>query len=262
MSHGGPSLDRSSVVISGATHVLAIGLIWWATLGSRPEATMVSYQIEMVSVSPRESAEVEQESTSEVLIETPDPTPPEPESSVAPQDDQRPPKPQEKDEEPPEPEPGERPEETRDPAPARELAEKTVPELTTEDELDTENTGEDINVRLEGVRRDYPQYYENIIRQINRCFRRPTEGSWETTVSFVILRDGSVADADFLSRSGNMAFDLQAYRAVVDCAGKGRFGPLPDDLPYDRLPVSFDFRPSGEDLVPTGDELPHAREVA
>jgi hypothetical protein len=31
----------------------------------------------------------------------------------------------------------------------------------------------------------------------------------------------------------------------VDCAGKGRFGPLPDDFPWDILPVQFKFRPYG-----------------
>jgi hypothetical protein len=48
-----------------------------------------------------------------------------------------------------------------------------------------------------------------------------------------------------MSRSGSTAFDFEAIGAV-ECAGQGRFGQLPDELPYDRLPVQFDFRPTGE----------------
>ena len=36
---------------------------------------------------------------------------------------------------------------------------------------------------------------------------------------------------------------------AVDCAGNGRFGPLPEDLPYDRFPIKFSFRPQGQSLA-------------
>ena len=61
---------------------------------------------------------------------------------------------------------------------------------------------------------------------------------------FVIRRDGSVADLDFVKRSGSTAFDFDAMGAV-ECAGKGRFGGLPEDLPFDLLPVQFNFQPQG-----------------
>ena len=113
---------------------------------------------------------------------------------------------------------------------------------------DAEESGEDINVRLEGVRRDYPAYHNNIIRQINNCFRPPRDGrDWEATVFFYIARDGSVEGLEFATRSGSFDFDFSAMDAV-ECAGIGRFGPLPDDLPYDRLPVQFEFKPGGETL--------------
>ncbi len=54
-----------------------------------------------------------------------------------------------------------------------------------------------------------------------------------------------------MTRSGNTAFDFEAMGAV-DCAGNGRFGPLPEDLPYDRFPIKFSFRPQGTPLM----ELP------
>ena len=100
-------------------------------------------------------------------------------------------------------------------------------------------------MRLEGVRRDYPAYYNNIIRQIFNCFRWRGGGNWEATVFFTIEREGTVTDMRFTSRSGSKAFDFEAIGAV-ECAGQGRFGQLPDELPYDRLPVQFDFRPPGE----------------
>jgi TonB family protein len=99
---------------------------------------------------------------------------------------------------------------------------------------------------MEGLRRDYPIYYRNIITQIQRCFRWSGEGNPQTEVYFVINEDGSVSDQRFVSRSGNPAFDYAALEAIVECAGRQEgFGPLPDDLPYERLPIRFTFRPGG-----------------
>ncbi|MDX1647346.1 MAG: hypothetical protein R3304_09400, partial [Longimicrobiales bacterium] len=55
-------------------------------------------------------------------------------------------------------------------------------------------------------------------------------------------------------RSGNAAFDIEALGAV-ECAGQGRFGPLPEELPYDRFPVRFTFRPLGDLQVVLPTEL-------
>jgi outer membrane biosynthesis protein TonB len=65
-----------------------------------------------------------------------------------------------------------------------------------------------------------------------------------TSVTFSIRRDGSVTDLAFESRSGNASFDFEAMGAV-ECAGQGRFGPLPEELPYEVQPIRFEFRPSG-----------------
>ncbi|MSR20687.1 MAG: hypothetical protein EXR91_06875 [Gemmatimonadetes bacterium] len=82
------------------------------------------------------------------------------------------------------------------------------------------------------------------MRQIQRCFRPPS-GNWVASVTFVIRRDGSVVDdLAFESRSGNTSFDYAAMGAV-ECAGKGHFGPLPEELPYEAQPIRFVFRPSG-----------------
>jgi TonB family protein len=97
---------------------------------------------------------------------------------------------------------------------------------------------------MEGLRRDYPEYYNNIIRQITRCFARRTQrGNWETVVDFVIQRDGTVRDIRFANRSGNTVFDFEAMEAV-ECAGQpGRLGALPPELPYESQPIRFQFRP-------------------
>ena len=83
-----------------------------------------------------------------------------------------------------------------------------------------EISGEDLNIRMEGLKRDFPEYYDNIIRQIQRCFEYKGGGRLETAVIFYISRDGSVAggNIDFYSRSGNFNFDFAAMGAV-ECAG-------------------------------------------
>ena len=196
----------------------------------------VTYQIEMVSPPPAVQAEI-QPATEELVGEPPEPAPlleEDPEQEVVPI------------EEPDDPEPEPSPEENR---PTEELTEveeeETPPSAPDPPPEEIEDSGEGINVRLEGVRRDYPAYYNNIIRQIFNCFRWRGGGNWEATVFFTIEREGTVTDMRFTSRSGSTAFDFEAIGAV-ECAGQGRFGQLPDELPYDRLPVQFDFRPPGE----------------
>ena len=67
-------------------------------------------------------------------------------------------------EEPDDPEPPSEPATEQTPDPGEEEVEAAVPDSPPEEEV--EEAGEGINVRLEGLRRDYPEYYENIIRQI------------------------------------------------------------------------------------------------
>jgi hypothetical protein len=44
---------------------------------------------------------------------------------------------------------------------------------------------------------------------------------------------------EFVSRSGNAGFDF-AVMGAIECAGQGRFGPLPEDLGWDRFPIIFE----------------------
>ncbi len=107
-------------------------------------------------------------------------------------------------------------------------------------------TGEEaINVQLEGATFVDPEYLNNIIRQVNRYWRPPSGNRHlRAEVVFEIERDGSVGEIDWLHRSGDLSFDLEA-RGAVEAAGRVRaFGPLPKAWPRDRLRVSFFFDPS------------------
>ena len=224
------------MTMSVGLHGCVFTLAFFTSLVDRSPMEFVTYEIEMVSPPPAVQAEI-QPAMEELVVERPEPTRPieeEPEQEVVPIEEL----------DDPEPEPS--PEEDRPTEELTEVEEEETPPSAPDpppDEID--ESGEGINVRLEGVRRDYPAYYNNIIRQIFNCFRWRGGGSWEATVFFMIEREGTVADMRFLSRSGSTAFDFEAIGAV-ECAGQGRFGQLPDELPYDRLPVQFDFRPPGE----------------
>lgn len=229
---------RSSLLKSAGLHVALILGAWASTLyAGPPPVVFLTYDIELVSPPATQVAEEAVTATEELVVERPDPEPepPEPETEeVVPIEDPE-----------PEPEPDPPPEEPVEEQPP-EAAEETVVAAAEEPtEEETSETGEDIEVRMEGLQRDYPQYYNNIIRQIRRCFRWSGGGNWRTTVFFYIKRDGSVEGMDFVERSGNSAFDFESMGAV-DCAGQNnRLGALPDDLPYDRFPVRFLFEPRG-----------------
>jgi len=213
--------DRRALVGSIAVHGVVLALALLSTRMTREPPQFVTYEIEIFSPPATVRAEEPTPAQEEVVVERPEPTPPPPEQ-----------RPTVETPAPPKPEPKKEPEDRKPataPAPEKPAAE----------------SGENVNVRLEGLRRDYPAYYANIITQIGRCFQWRGGGSWETTVYFVIKRDGTVGDIDFVKRSGNAGFDFQAMGAV-ECAGaNGRLGSLPEELPFDQLPIQFSFRPQG-----------------
>jgi protein TonB len=227
--------DRTSLVGSVLVHGAALALIFWSSTREKHPLEFITYQIDLVSPPPALQAPEPQESQDKLVIERPDPTPPQPEKAKPVVEEKPKPKPA-----PPKPEPkkpAEQPTKAADEKKAAAAVETPPAEKPKE-------SGEGINVRMEGLRRDFPEYYGNIITQINRCFRWTVAGRWETTVYFVIKRDGTVTDMDFVKKSGNPEFDFEALGAI-DCAGKGRFGELPKELPFDRLPIQFKFQPRG-----------------
>ena len=116
-----------------------------------------------------------------------------------------------------------------------ELVDQPEPATSPDPDPDVETPGENLNVRMEGLRRDYPVYYNNILRQMRRCFQTwQGGGDWRAAIYFVIDRDGSVSEVDIPEPSGSITFDVQAMGAA-ECAGRpGRLGPLPEDLPDPR----------------------------
>jgi hypothetical protein len=220
---------RASFAASVGIHALVVMFAWRAEVSSPRISEFVTYQIEIVSPPPAREAEtpaaVPEE---ELVVETPDPLPPPEEPEPDPVVEER----RVREEEKPEPTPTPPP-----PRPEEEEAGDPEPE--------PEESGENLSVRMEGLRRDLPDYYLNIIRQINRCMRFNGPGGLKTTVYFVLKRDGTVdgSDIDFVARSGNAGFDFAVMEAV-ECAGAGRFGGLPEELAWDRLPVVFEVTSS------------------
>lgn len=193
----------------------------------------IVYEIELVSPAALEFGDLTPPALPDLVVETPrEAEPVEQRDPVIVEDAL--PTPDEPAEEQPE-------EEAAPPAPEAEATER--PTSPTPDP-EAEEGGEDINVRMEGLQRDYPEYYNNIIRQIDRCFRWQGSSDLRVTVRFVINRDGTVSGQDIVESSGSFSFDIDALGAI-ECAGsKNRLGPLPKDFRADRLDVVFKFDPA------------------
>jgi periplasmic protein TonB len=124
----------------------------------------------------------------------------------------------------------------------REAAPRTTP---TNKPLpgETPSTGNDVaTVSTEGVAFPFPEYLQNIVSQVLRRWQRPAQSTpLEAEVSFFVHRDGSVTDLQFIRRSGNFAFDLEAQGAVEEAGRFRAFGTLPDGWQSDVLFVRFYF---------------------
>jgi protein TonB len=113
---------------------------------------------------------------------------------------------------------------------------------------ETPSTGTDVaTIKTPGLQFPFPEYLRNIVTQVYKNWdRESARQSSFAEISFLILRDGSVREIHFVTRSGSFAFDLGAQGAI-EAAGNARaFGPLPDGWDADVLPVSFYFKPSAQ----------------
>ncbi len=124
----------------------------------------------------------------------------------------------------------------------REAAPRTTP---TAQPLPGEkpSTGNDVaTVSTEGIAFPFPEYLQNIVSQVLRRWQRPAQSTpLEAEVSFFVHRDGSVTDLQFIRRSGNFAFDLEAQGAVEEAGRFKAFGTLPNGWTADVLFVRFYF---------------------
>ena len=105
------------------------------------------------------------------------------------------------------------------------------------------STGNDVaTVSTEGVAFPFPEYLQNIVSQVLRVWQRPEQQTpLEAEVSFLVHRDGSVTDLQFVRRSGNFAFDLEAQGAIEELGQRRLFGALPAGWTPDILFVRFYF---------------------
>lgn len=108
---------------------------------------------------------------------------------------------------------------------------------------ETPGTGSDVaNIRIPGIDFPYPEYLRNIMNQVLRRWS-PPGGVLRAEVAFLILKDGTVRDIRFLTRSGNFSFDLDAQGAIESAGNAKAFGALPDGWDANVLPVTFVFEP-------------------
>ena len=226
-------LDRGALGVSISVHFAALVVLFWVIPAlADPVILYEVVQIDMVAGAPAPE--------DQLIVETPEDPPlseeeaplPEPEPEPEPDSTETPPPA----EEPPPPDPGE-----------------AAPTEEPEDGTDL------VTRRVEAFRRDYPEYYENIQNQIERCFRWQGSGRLEVLVTFRIRQDGTTADMEVAVPSGNHAFDIDALGAV-ECAGMNdRLGPLPEEYPFSILPVRFTItsRVGSQDLADTPVEESH-----
>jgi protein TonB len=108
------------------------------------------------------------------------------------------------------------------------------------------STGTDVaTIKTPGLEFPFPEYLRNIVSQVYRNWDRDAaQENRYAEISFLILRDGSVRDIRFVTRSGSFPFDLSAQGAIEASGNSGAFGPLPDGWDADVLPVSFYFKPT------------------
>ena len=124
----------------------------------------------------------------------------------------------------------------------REAAPRTTPK-TRPIPGETPSTDSDAaTVSTEGIEFPFPEYLQNIVSQVLQRWQRPLEGSpLEAEVSFMVHRDGSVTDLQFVKRSGDFGFDLEAQGAIEEAGRFKAFGGLPDGWVPDVLFVRFYF---------------------
>jgi periplasmic protein TonB len=111
---------------------------------------------------------------------------------------------------------------------------------------ETPSTGTDVaTIKTPGLAFPFPEYLRNIVTQVyQRWDRASAKQSNFAEISFLILRDGSVRDIHFVTRSGSFAFDIDAQGAIEAAGNSKAFGQLPDGWEADVLPVSFYFKPT------------------
>ncbi len=126
----------------------------------------------------------------------------------------------------------------------KEPAPRTAPEAEPLPDEEPSTGDDPATLSVSGVNFPFPEYLSNIVAQIYRRWQRPPGNeSLRAEILFLVRGDGSISNLQFIQRSGNFAFDVQAQGAIESAGTAGVFGPLPDGFQGDILPVSFFFDP-------------------
>lgn len=244
-SSGRRPLGARSLTLSIGIHALALVAVFWVVPALQPEPVYyIVMEVEIVSAPPVQAPPPEEDeppaAEDELVVETPE----EPEPPVV--EEEEDPLPILEEEPEPEPEPDPEPDSAETPEP---LPEETPPPAETpvpaesDEEEEAEETFEELQARQEGFKAEYPEYFANILRQVNRCLR--TTDNRVATVRFEIERDGRTTSFGVVRSSGRTTFDWQILEAI-ECAGRpDRLGPLPDDYPFEVLPITLVVSPRG-----------------
>lgn len=235
-----------AILFSVVLHLSLLGVVWWLHTATFRAPIYETYAITIVSVADPDLPEVVAlPEPDPLVVETPDPQLPAPEPEPAPP----PPAPEPDPVQAPPPDPAP-PADPTPPEPPRPQPERPAPIPQTEvpPEAADPQANVDLAIRMEGLQRDFPAYYAQILAAMRVCWRQPAGiERASTTVRFEIERDGSIRSRSIVihQRSGAGPFDLRAVEAV-ECAGqRDRIPPLPDDIPGARLPIQFTFTTSG-----------------
>jgi periplasmic protein TonB len=237
-----PSQTPGRVAGLVGTVVVHAGAVLFLVAAVKPtRASPPSYAVELVAAPAPTTKRLAREALpTPPPEEKPAPTPPKP---APPQKDKpapvtpKPPKPTKTTPTPaPKPPPTES---EREPAPRTAAPVAPVPG-------ETPSTGTDVaTIKTPGLAFPYPEYLRNIVTQVyQRWDRASAKQNSFAEISFLILRDGSVRDIRFVTRSGSFAFDLDAQGAIEAAGNTQAFGQLPDGWEADVLPVSFYFKPT------------------
>jgi periplasmic protein TonB len=225
MAERAPPGRAAGMVGTILVHAAAVSFLFTTVQPSK--ASPPSYAVELVAApAPTQKRLAREALPTPPPVEKPapvKPTPPKPAKAPA----------------PPKPRPPPPSEESKEPPP------KTAAEATPAPG-ETPSTGSDVaTIKTPGLAFPYPEYLRNIVTQI---YQRWDRGSAKqrsfAEISFLIVRDGSVRDIHFVTRSGSFAFDLNAQGAVEAAGNSRAFGPLPEGWDADVLPVSFYFKPT------------------
>lgn len=235
-----PPGRAAGVVGTIVVHAAAVGFLFTAVKPTK--ASPPSYAVDLVAA----PAPAPKQRLAREALPTPPPeekpAPVSPKPTPAPTEKAAPvkPKPPKPAEKPPAPTPKPTPAETdREPPPKTSAPVAPVPG-------EAPSTGTDVaTIKTPGLAFPYPEYLRNIVTQVyQRWDRTSAKQSKFAEISFLILRDGSVRDIRFVTRSGSFAFDLDAQGAIEAAGNSQAFGQLPDGWQADVLPVSFYFKPS------------------